>query len=88
MRSTDALALAGALAACTGSSGGGGAAASSLALVDVVTGLGAATDLAFLPDGRMLVTEKDGALRLRYVAILPGRVARLTAAPPAAGARP
>jgi glucose/arabinose dehydrogenase len=33
--------------------------------VDVeVSGLGATTDLAFLPDGRMLVTEKDGTLRI------------------------
>jgi glucose/arabinose dehydrogenase len=30
----------------------------------VVSGLGETTDLAFLPDGRMLVTEKGGALEL------------------------
>lgn len=32
---------------------------------DVVTGLGPTTDLAFLPDGRMLIAEKTGALKLR-----------------------
>ena len=30
----------------------------------VVTGLSAPTAIAFLPDGRMLVTEKGGALKL------------------------
>jgi len=39
--------------------------AGPLALTDVVTGLGATTDLAFLPDGRMVITEKDGAVKLR-----------------------
>src|SRR5574341_589618 len=34
-------------------------------LQDFVTGLGPVTDLAFLPDGRMLITEKTGALHLR-----------------------
>jgi glucose/arabinose dehydrogenase len=37
----------------------------SLALTDVVTGLGATTDLAFLPDGRMVITEKGGAVKVR-----------------------
>ncbi len=37
----------------------------SLALSDVVTGLGATTDLAFLPDGRMVITEKGGAVKVR-----------------------
>jgi glucose/arabinose dehydrogenase len=32
---------------------------------DVVAGLGPTTDVAFLPDGRMLITEKTGALKLR-----------------------
>jgi glucose/arabinose dehydrogenase len=32
---------------------------------DVVTGLGPTTDLAFLPDGRMLISEKSGALKVR-----------------------
>jgi glucose/arabinose dehydrogenase len=32
---------------------------------DVVTGLGPTTDVAFLPDGRMVITEKTGALKLR-----------------------
>jgi glucose/arabinose dehydrogenase len=36
-----------------------------LALVDVVTGLGPVTDLAFLPDGRMVILEKTGAVKLR-----------------------
>jgi glucose/arabinose dehydrogenase len=31
----------------------------------VVAGLGPVTDVAFLPDGRMLIAEKTGALRLR-----------------------
>lgn len=34
-------------------------------MTDVVTGLGAATDLAFLPDGSMVITEKAGAVKLR-----------------------
>lgn len=33
-----------------------------------VSGLGPVTDLAFLPDGRMVITEKDGTVRLRSVA--------------------
>jgi glucose/arabinose dehydrogenase len=32
---------------------------------DVVTGLGQTTDIAFLPDGRMVIAEKTGALKLR-----------------------
>jgi glucose/arabinose dehydrogenase len=32
---------------------------------DVVSGLGPTTDVGFLPDGRMVITEKTGALRLR-----------------------
>jgi glucose/arabinose dehydrogenase len=81
-----ALALAAALAACSGSGGAGapdggapgapdaGAApATGLALQDVVTGLGDATDVAFLPDGRMLVTEKGGAFKIAS----PGGVATL-----------
>jgi glucose/arabinose dehydrogenase len=32
---------------------------------DAVTGLGQVTDVAFLPDGRMLIAEKQGALKLR-----------------------
>ncbi len=34
-------------------------------LVDVATGLGEVTDFAFLPDGKMVITEKDGALKVR-----------------------
>jgi glucose/arabinose dehydrogenase len=71
-----ALPLAAALAACSGSAGGpdaGAAPAPALALQDVVTGLGAATDVAFLPDGRLLVTEKGGAFKVAS----PGGVAAL-----------
>lgn len=63
-----ALAL---LPACSGAPAGPGGSvansgqAGSLALTDVVTGLGATTDLAFLPDGRMVITEKGGAVKLR-----------------------
>ncbi|MBK9516306.1 MAG: PQQ-dependent sugar dehydrogenase [Anaeromyxobacter sp.] len=32
---------------------------------DLVTGLGPVTDLAFLPDGRLVLVEKTGAVRLR-----------------------
>ena len=32
---------------------------------EVVTGLGPTTDVAFLPDGRMVIAEKTGALKLR-----------------------
>ena len=68
-RSLSRVALASLLAACSGSPVGGVVAnagpAGPLALTDVVTGLGATTDLAFLPDGRMLITEKGGAVKLR-----------------------
>jgi glucose/arabinose dehydrogenase len=37
-------------------------------LTPELTGLGDVTDLAFLPDGRLLVTEKDGAVLLRAAA--------------------
>ncbi|HYG68389.1 MAG TPA: PQQ-dependent sugar dehydrogenase, partial [Anaeromyxobacteraceae bacterium] len=39
-------------------------AAAALPAADVATGLGPVTDLAFLPDGRLVVTEKTGAVRL------------------------
>jgi glucose/arabinose dehydrogenase len=42
-----------------------GAAAPALDLADVVTGLSQPTDLAFLPDGKMVICEKGGAVRLR-----------------------
>jgi glucose/arabinose dehydrogenase len=40
-------------------------ASAPIEVVDVVTGLGATTDLAFLPDGRMVITEKGGDLKVR-----------------------
>jgi uncharacterized protein (TIGR03382 family) len=40
-------------------------AAPLFAFSDVVTGLGPVTDFRFLPDGRIVLTEKDGALRVR-----------------------
>jgi glucose/arabinose dehydrogenase len=50
----------------TGSSGPSGPSGPiGFAFADVVTGLGATTDLGFLPDGRMVIVEKDGAVRLR-----------------------
>jgi glucose/arabinose dehydrogenase len=42
--------------------------APGFALADVATGLGLVTDVAFLPDGRIVVVEKDGALKLRDAA--------------------
>lgn len=36
-----------------------------VAFAEVATGLGQATDLAFLPDGRMVIVEKEGAVKLR-----------------------
>lgn len=36
----------------------------SVQIADEVTGLSAPTDLGFLPDGRMVITEKGGAVRL------------------------
>jgi glucose/arabinose dehydrogenase len=54
------------LAACTGSPGASSP-ASDLAfqVAPEVTGLGDVTDLAFLPDGRMMIIEKSGTVRLR-----------------------
>jgi len=56
------------LAACQASAPAGTAPppppAASLSAVDEVTGLASPTDLAFLPDGRMVVVEKGGAVRL------------------------
>jgi glucose/arabinose dehydrogenase len=48
-----------------GGDGGDGSATAPLSMTDFVTGLGPTTDLAFLPDGRLVVTEKTGAVRLR-----------------------
>jgi glucose/arabinose dehydrogenase len=67
-RKVGALAMAAALAACDG--GGAGRSPSPtgpLVLTDVATGLGQTTDVAFLPDGRMLITEKAGDLKVRNV---------------------
>ena len=50
-------------AAVGGAPGPSGAAGVTIA--DHVTGLGATTDLAFLPDGRMVIVEKGGAVKLR-----------------------
>jgi glucose/arabinose dehydrogenase len=36
----------------------------AFAIAEVVGGVGPATDLAFLPDGRMVITSKDGVVRL------------------------
>ncbi len=61
------LVLAASLSGCTGrgpaagSSPGGGA----LSLSDVVTGLASTTDVAFLPDGRMVITEQEGSVKVR-----------------------
>jgi len=44
---------------------GPAAANGPIEVVDVVTGLGQTTDLAFLPDGRMVITEKEGDLKVR-----------------------
>jgi glucose/arabinose dehydrogenase len=54
-----------ALSAC-GSRGGGAAQArdAGFRVETAVSGLGPTTDLAFLPDGRMVVTEKTGAVKL------------------------
>ncbi len=41
---------------------------SALQLIDVVTGLGQTTDVGFLPDGRMVITEKEGAVKIRPAA--------------------
>lgn len=63
-----ALVVALPLAACLDPGGGGGAVASSdpaFQLTVEVSGLGPVTDLAFLPDGRMVITEKNGTVRLR-----------------------
>jgi glucose/arabinose dehydrogenase len=42
-----------------------GAPASTFDVKDYVTGLGQTTDFKFLPDGRMIITEKLGAAKLR-----------------------
>ena len=39
--------------------------AAEFKIEDYVTGLGQTTDFAFLPDGRTIVTEKDGTVRVR-----------------------
>ncbi len=59
-------ALAVLLAACTPPACGDAARPppTGFELRDHVTGLGQTTDLAFLPDGRMVITEKQGAVRL------------------------
>jgi len=62
------LALAASLSACTGRGPVAGSSADgalSLSLSDVVTGLASTTDVAFLPDGRMVITEKEGSVKVR-----------------------
>lgn len=53
------------LALGCGPAEGVAAPAAGFAFADHVTGLGPVTDLAFLPDGRMVIVEKTGAVRLR-----------------------
>jgi len=77
VRHAAVLALWGALAACSGRGAPPAGAASPqppggtppppgpVVLSDAVVGLGPATDVAFLPDGRMLVTQKTGELLVR-----------------------
>jgi glucose/arabinose dehydrogenase len=51
--------------ACASSSSSGASARDAAFRVEVVAqGLGPATDVVFLPDGRMVVTEKTGAVKL------------------------
>jgi glucose/arabinose dehydrogenase len=52
------------LVSACGSSTPGPAGDAAFRVESVVRGLGPATDLAFLPDGRMVVTEKTGAVKL------------------------
>jgi glucose/arabinose dehydrogenase len=54
-----------ALAACARSSPGPSPGDPGLAFSDLATGLSQPTDVAFLPDGSAVVTEKTGALKLR-----------------------
>src|SRR5688500_16261226 len=42
-----------------------GSPADLLAITPFVTGLEQVTDFRFLPDGRLIIIEKDGALRVR-----------------------
>jgi glucose/arabinose dehydrogenase len=60
-----ALPLAILVASCGSSRSSATIPAGSLTLTDVVTGLGQTTDLAFLPGGRMVITEKQGAVKVR-----------------------
>ena len=64
-----AVALCAGLASgCGGSAGGGGLGVPPVpgfAFVDHATGLGATTDLGFLPDGRMVIVERFGEVKLR-----------------------
>jgi glucose/arabinose dehydrogenase len=59
-----ALASACGAAACGATPATGAAAPAGFALADAVTGLGQTTDVAFLPDGRLVVVEKGGAVKL------------------------
>jgi glucose/arabinose dehydrogenase len=59
-----AAALAAFALAC-GSAGANAGGASALELTTAQDGLGAVTDVAFLPDGRWVITERDGAVQVR-----------------------
>src|SRR4051794_20484361 len=45
-----------------------GAPATTFDIANYVTGLGDTTDFRFLPDGRMIITEKGGAAKVRTTA--------------------
>ena len=64
MRPSPRLALVAFLTAATACAGEP-VSASAWVIEEVVTGLGLTTDVAFLPDGTMVITEKGGALKLR-----------------------
>jgi len=63
MRSLLPLLLA--LALGCGPGAGAAAPAAGITFTDHVTGLGPVTDLAFLPDGRLVIVEKTGAVKVR-----------------------
>jgi glucose/arabinose dehydrogenase len=65
MKRIPLLLLAGAAACSSTDPALGGGPPPSLAISDVATGLAQPSDVAFLPDGRMVVIEKGGAVRLR-----------------------
>ncbi len=64
MRSATSLLLAALLAAC-GPSEATASPPAAVVIADHLTGLGPVTDLAFLPDGRLVIVEKTGAVKVR-----------------------